>query len=861
MEKDAIGMIDVKAKIFSQIVGQRRRGGGDEEWMNCANDMMRVLTANIKRNIARDRRQAMDNIAITSADAFNDHEIKEAYKQMRRLRPYVPKTVKPTRNKDGVVMTDIKEIDEAWAEHWRELLDTVPTTFNDIFKDASTKAPHDGWAEDFFKKMPTIDDVARAIATQKKGKMHGNDLIPSGVWQTDVLATITHVYPLVVKIWMMGRRPTQWQGDTHATVPKANGKHRGVALVDAMSKAVNKVVRKLFITTVEKDSVDTACGAFAGRGTDFAIHTRTLATQIIRHRQLSAAMLFVDIVSAFDEVRRADIKTKADCSDPVLQQIVAGHEDTWVVTPYADTPHYSRKGVKKGDPVADATFLYILNDCLHKIREATYGLDCCLVIPERGGSLFTKDNDDEEVPTTIAGTSRTSSTRTSQTSGMRTSRLRDISFIDDICVMIVDKDPHEVLEKTRAMCRKVRDIVKESGFKINDAQGKTEVVLTLRGEGSRKAKEKLHDMDYQFDIGTHKIKVVEQYTHIGIPHAFANEPGRAMTMANNKMRARIRDNQEHILKSKIYSLQQKQKAIDICVASACYASAVWTPMTKACTRQLNSSYMRMLRMASGRQYNPYNGVGYSDEQVRRMDDYIDIHDLLRLRRLQYLPRLLCHAPDILRTMVKHLATVDGSWTQLVRQDLYWAWQNCTKLEELGNPMTGTKAWEEYIASYPAAWKATLAQLRSQAMKGETCWEGQAEGVSIPGHSECEECEKICTTPQGLSLHHIRAHRRIALASFYARNSVCDWCLRDAGSRPRLLQHLRTGQKINYGEACLTRMVLHGFMPMAREEHEEALHADRLLAQANKKQGLHVARPRRKGTRRRAAGPQRQEAAT
>eukprot|EP00929_Paragymnodinium_shiwhaense_P023009 TRINITY_DN14510_c0_g1_i1.p1 TRINITY_DN14510_c0_g1~~TRINITY_DN14510_c0_g1_i1.p1 ORF type:complete len:1453 (+),score=255.34 TRINITY_DN14510_c0_g1_i1:1703-6061(+) len=844
MKKDTVELIDVKAKLFSQMVRQRREGGQDEEWLDCAHDMMRVLTSNIKKNIARDRKHAMDEIAITSADAFSDHRIKEAYKQMRRLRPYVAKTVKPIRNKAGETATDIKEIDEAWAEHWTELLDMTPTSFNEVFKEASMKAPHDGWAADFFTKMPNINDVARAIATQRKGKMHGIDLIPSEIWQSDVQAAARHAYPLVVKMWMVGRRPTQWQGDTHATVPKSNGKHRGVALADAMSKAVNKVVRKMFIPVVEEQSVDTAYGAFAKKGTDFAIHTRTLATQIIRHEQTSAAMIFVDIISAFDEVRRRDIKAKADRSNPVMQQIVAGHEDTWVVTPHADSPHYSRKGVKQGDPVADATFLYILNGCLRRIRAAAQEMECCLMIPEEEGCLLTsRKEDDSEGPTSKR--TPTTTKKTSRASGAKTLRLSDISFIDDICVMVVDRDPHEVLRKTNEMCKMVRDIVNEAGFRINDAPGKTEVAMLLRGEGSRKAKEELQDMDYQFNIGTHKIKVVEQYTHIGIPHSFDNEPGRVMTMVNNKMRTRIKDNQEHILKSKTYSLEQKQKAIDICVASACYASPAWTPMTDACIGKLNSSYMKMLRMASGCQYNPYTGIGYSDEQVRRMGNHIDLNDLLRLRRLQYLPRLLCHAPLILKMMVKYLASVDGSWTMLARQDLYWAWRNCKKLEELGNPMEGTETWEKYIASYPKAWKATLAQLRRQTMQGETCWEEKAGSFKVPGHYVCEECGKVCTTSQGLSLHAIRTHSRIALASFYARNAVCGWCQRDTGCRPRLLQHLRVGQERNYQEACLTKMVLHGFMPMTMEEHKEALRGDQLLAQANRRKGLHVARPPRR----------------
>eukprot|EP00929_Paragymnodinium_shiwhaense_P091267 TRINITY_DN51294_c0_g1_i1.p1 TRINITY_DN51294_c0_g1~~TRINITY_DN51294_c0_g1_i1.p1 ORF type:complete len:608 (-),score=62.21 TRINITY_DN51294_c0_g1_i1:364-1998(-) len=537
-------------------------------------------------------------------------------------------------------------------------------------------------------------------------------------------------------------------------------------------------------------------------------------------------------------VRRQDILGAVDTSDPVQQQIAAVHQHSWTVTPFSDAPMLVNKGVKQGDPVADATFMLIINGCIKKIREEALRLGCELKVPTRPGNILSDDTGEDTLVTEFAGFNN----------------LTDISYIDDMNIIVTDCNPLNMIEKTHSMCRFARDTLAAAGFDINDKKNKTEVTLVLRGVGKSAARDEMVRRGWSFDIGTHRIKVVDEYKHIGIPHSFDNDAARTCAMAVNKLRQKTKENQKHILQSRVYTSEHKRKAVNICVASACYASAVWTPWSNNMIAKFDSAYMKMIRLAENKTYNPHVGKGLNDAQVRLLGRHVRVHDLLRLRRLQYLPRLLRDAPEILRSLVQSLATVKGSWTKAAVQDLHWAWANMEQLEELGDPLVSTTTWEAFLKEWPQAWKGLLRKLREKAEDGHTFYTDDIHQCNAVGSFDCTQCCTTFLSPQGLSLHMIKAHGHVSAGSYYARDNICSWCLRDCRSRPFLVQHLRVGHRRRGGQSCLHQMILHGCEPMTQEEMEEALEGDRALARYNKAKGLHVARPHTPYACSRASGP-------
>eukprot|EP00929_Paragymnodinium_shiwhaense_P091268 TRINITY_DN51294_c0_g1_i3.p1 TRINITY_DN51294_c0_g1~~TRINITY_DN51294_c0_g1_i3.p1 ORF type:complete len:1277 (-),score=138.69 TRINITY_DN51294_c0_g1_i3:539-4315(-) len=838
MSKMTVEVIDVKAKLFKQIVYQQRLESPDQIWLGYAREYMRILSKIGRKAAIDDRRKAFDEIASLSADAFSDNNARDAYRQMKRLLPFKARMHYPMKDKNGVIMTDIKEVDGAWLAHWKDLLQGEDTSFDQLFESAKHRPPAE-WSDAFsFDKVPVVNDVSRAIAGQKTGRMHGNDLIPAEFWRSNIPEAAEHLHPLVVKIWLTGQRPTQWQGDTHATVPKKAGGHRGIALSDVIAKTVNKIVRKMFITDVEAQSVDTAFGAFARRGTDFAVHTRTLAAQLTAHMHLSTSMIFIDIISAFDMVRREDIVGALNSDDPVHQQIAAIHQHSWTVTPFSNAPLLVNRGVKQGDPVADATFMLIISKCIRTIRTEALRIGCELKVPHTAGNILSEDTHEDTMITTLAGHCD----------------LTDISYIDDMNIIVTDRNPMEMIRKTHHMCCYAKNVLASAGFDINDKKNKTEVTLILRGAGKAAATEEMTKRGWAFDIGSHKIRVVDEYRHIGIPHSFNNDAARTCAMAVCKLRQRTRESQKHILQSRVYTSEHKRKAVNICVASACYASATWSPWSNNMIAKFGAAYMKMIRLAEGKTYNPHVGKSFTDEQVLLSGRHVRARDILRLRRLQYLPRLLREAPDVLKALVQALAGVEGSWTKAAVQDLHWAWTNMDQLEELGNPMASTTLWEAFLTEWPQAWKALLRKLREKAENGEALYSDDILTCSHAGSYDCTQCCTTFLTPQGLSLHMIKAHGHVAAGSFYARDHICSWCLRDCRSRPLLVQHLRVGHRRHGTASCLHQMILHGVEPMTQEEMERALEEDRALARHNRAKGLHVARPRTPYAGGRASGP-------
>ena len=83
---------------------------------------------------------------------------------------------------------------------------------------------------------------------------------------------------------------------------------------------------------------------------------------------------------------------------------------------------------------------------------------------------------------------------------------------------------------------------------------------------------------------------------------------------------------------------------------------------------LITSYRLALRMPHS---NPVL-ARHTDTQAWVAASRVPAEDQLRLRRLQYLPRLMSVAPPLLRCLLDLLAPLPSSWASLVQQDLQWA---------------------------------------------------------------------------------------------------------------------------------------------------------------------------------------------
>eukprot|EP00929_Paragymnodinium_shiwhaense_P073979 TRINITY_DN37820_c0_g2_i1.p1 TRINITY_DN37820_c0_g2~~TRINITY_DN37820_c0_g2_i1.p1 ORF type:complete len:1803 (+),score=349.39 TRINITY_DN37820_c0_g2_i1:54-5462(+) len=841
MKEDTYEKIKLKAGIFKTIVAEKRKENSDKEKIKRLNAEMKAAGNMVRQLVTRDKRTTLDDIAGKSVAAFNDGNAKEAYRQLKRLRPYKSRMAAPHKAVDeDIILCKEEHIQDDWLRYWADYFDGKICTFEEMVRNAQQVAPWDDY-DKVLRSLPNVCELTHFIKKQKSGRQHGNDLIPAEIWKISATISAQKIYGLLLKVWMGGVRPLQWQGDIHVTIPKQAGKFRGVCLADSMAKITNGMVRSRLIQEVEDNAPVTAFGAIAGRGTDLAIHTRVMATQVMEKKGTSSAMLFVDLVAAFDEVNRSKLIGMLDLQDPVHRLVAVNHDNTWTTTIGSDFVATTNKGVKQGDPIADATFVMYIVPCLHAIARYAQQMGYQLNVASRNGQALHPGQAIQEWV-----------------------QLTDISYIDDITAMICGDDADAIMNGVVDMCNAIHDIMQDYSFKLNVGKGKTEAVVRLCGRGSGKTKAALAKDGYVVSTKAGTLRIVDQYTHIGIVHAFENESNRVAAHVCRRMKMKAME-QDKIFRSRVFKEEHKQKAMAICLASALYGAAVWPTMTRRNIRAIETEYMKMMRRAYGQKFNPKHNEEHivcpNDRQVRLFTRQASVQEIIYLRMLMYWPRFLIKAPVVLRAMVQEVADRPFSWPARMREALEWAWMNSDRLSELPNPKDDTLPWETLATSHPAEWKKIVGLLGEQANDGHClgqCEEdpqhqGPEREEGEPQRWECQFCDEVYDNAQAAAMHMSTKHERVTWCSRMQKNQWCRWCFKDLGSRPRAVQHLKDSWSRRGYAGCAGQIKIWGLQPIGDDELVEALKADRELAKRNKARGLHPGRPEDKGRKHRS-GP-------
>ena len=102
--------------------------------------------------------------------------------------------------------SDSKRVVARWSEHFQKLLN-VP---GDIDHEALDNIPQ-RIIKTSLDEIPTMDEMARAIAGLKDGKTPGGDGIPAEVWQHGGDNLFSRLHQLITNAWEVGSVPQAWK--------------------------------------------------------------------------------------------------------------------------------------------------------------------------------------------------------------------------------------------------------------------------------------------------------------------------------------------------------------------------------------------------------------------------------------------------------------------------------------------------------------------------------------------------------------------------------------------------------------------------------------------------------------------------
>ena len=220
----------------------------------------------------------------------------------------------------------------------------------------------------------------------------------------------------------------------------------------------------------------------------------------------------------------------------------------------------------------------------------------------------------------------------------------------------------------------------------------------------------------------------------------------------------------------------------------------------------------------------------------------------------YGSRLHRHGPPLLKALLQSQAKAKTAWSAMFRQDLAWLLGRDKFFE--GWPVPSDENYDRWasLLGRKGAWVGVLKRIFNPLGKAcvdivafdmppvsvaqpvvdlvrrrirvkstpppAYCLNAPAASfdvesnqlVMVGGKLKCPRCSALCKNKTGLTTHAVKVHNFVAPEARYAWGAVCPSCLRDFGSRIRLMAHL-AGRK-STGTRCFFQIVLSGQEPMS-----------------------------------------------
>ena len=155
------------------------------------------------------------------------------------------------------------------SKHWHMIDFHVP---GDIDHEALDNIPQ-RITKTSLDEIPTMDEMARAIASLKDGKAPGGDGIPAEVWKHGGDNLFSRRHQLITNAWEMGSVSQAWKDASIITIYKKGdrtdcGNYRGISLLSIAGKIFARILLNRLSTHLTPEVVpETQCGFRGNRST------------------------------------------------------------------------------------------------------------------------------------------------------------------------------------------------------------------------------------------------------------------------------------------------------------------------------------------------------------------------------------------------------------------------------------------------------------------------------------------------------------------------------------------------------------------------------------------------------------------
>ena len=448
-------------------------------------------------------------------------------------------------------------------------------------------------------------------------------------------------------------------------------------------------------------------------------------------------------------------------------------------------------GTRPGDSFADVVFGYVWSRVLHNFETALADADLIETIP----LCDTLDLAEE--------------------SSFQSDHRRFLGpcWMDDLAVCLKSPTAMGLEAKAGQATGILLDLCLQHGMTPNVQPGKSELMLSFKGKGSRKLKERYYSpagsstMPIVCENATVPIHVVGEYLHLG---ALAHHS--SSTICETKRRLGIGHQAFSTHRRLLYHNKQipfekrKQVFESLVLSKVLYGMELWTFKTRAGEQQFHSSILRLYRRLAKLPHDAH----LREEDILCATELPAPSTLLRRQRLRYLVTLF-QCGTVVPWGLLHS---DLDWIDLLRDDLSWMYEQLQRTSHLPDPLLSFGPWRLLLREHPGYWKKlvtravkhdTLQRLRVQQVRQfhvRAINTLEFHGLLAPGLPKprpklpravfgCMRCQVPFRSKGGEGAHMNRSHQVVAEVRTLFDSTSCPACLKEYRSFSKVNAHLRS----------------------------------------------------------------------
>eukprot|EP00438_Fugacium_kawagutii_P008771 Skav211395 [mRNA] locus=scaffold1467:73053:76628:- [translate_table: standard] len=755
---------------------------------------------------------------------------------------------------DGELCQDATQALDVWIDFFRAMEGGTRMTAAEL---------HRHWCEHLASVMctqawqaplasiPSLTDLEVALRRVKGGKATGPDHVPSEACRHHVPAFAPALYGQVLKLLVHSQESLVHKGGYLVTAFKGKGamtlcsSFRSLLISSHIGKAVHRTVRQCQYQIYEDWLYHTQIGGRKAFPVGAGVHILRSYMRWKASQGDSFAIIFIDLQEAFYRLLRPLVlqggysdatlaalierfKLPASsvqdlrrhlCEAPVVHRaglaphycraLAALHQNTWFQMQGQED--YTRTEVRSrpGDSFADIIFGYLFAHVLKDIHKTLHDRGLLDLVPIAAALGPWLRNDETITWEEFTG----------------------VTWMDDTCLCLSSPKAPELIPKLGEALSILLDTFRGCGLTPNLSPGKTEILLSVRGAGSREMRwtyfgpQQGQQLPVICEDGVHFVRIVREYKHLGGRVTHKGTDTQEMRQRISMAHSTYNEHRRLLFNNPNIPWKKRAELFEMLVLSKlAYGSESWSIDQQASGLAFHHAVLRLYKRLLRVPHDAHR----ADDDILREAGLPSPTTLLRRARLRYLGTLYRCCTPYLWSILR----LDQAWQTLIRADLVWLWHQLRNASSLPDPDENSAAWLDLIHAQPRYWKKLVNRgVQHEILQIQNQEEIKNMHQTIAGflgeagfppapptfHDDlppdvchgCLTCGIACRSKGGEGAHMFRCHQICAPERRLMCGTQCSACLREYHTTAKLQAHLR------HSQVCRRRIIAR------RDFHEPA----------------------------------------